>query len=35
MIGARIVFVDFWCKQKLFGKGMGVFVKTDRKFTIY
>ncbi len=34
MIGTRIVFVDFWCKQKLFGKGIGVLVKTDRKLTI-
>ncbi len=34
MIGAWFVFVDFWCKQKLFGKGIVVFVRTNRRLTI-
>jgi hypothetical protein len=34
MIGARFVFVNFWCKQKLFGKGIVVLVKTNRKLII-
>jgi len=34
MIGARFVFVNFWCKQKLFGKGIVVFVKTYRRLII-
>jgi hypothetical protein len=34
MIGIGFVFIDFWCKQKLFGKGIGVLVRTDRRLTI-
>ncbi len=34
MIGARFVFVNFWCKQKLFGKGIVVLGKTDRRLII-
>ncbi len=34
MISTRIVFVDFWCKQELFGKGISVLIKTNRRLTI-
>jgi hypothetical protein len=35
MIGAGFVFVDFRCKQELFGKGIIMLVRIDSRFTIY